>query len=81
MYLYTSIYVRFAVFKAAHLQIIANFHENFENKIKWILYSNQKETFYTLSMALTTHVYYKKRSKYAKECSYCVSNAVEIYYT
>jgi hypothetical protein len=32
-----------------------------------ILYSNKKEAIYTLSMALNTHVYYKKRSKYAMQ--------------
>jgi Asp-tRNA(Asn)/Glu-tRNA(Gln) amidotransferase C subunit len=43
--------------KAARLQINANFYENFENVIKSIiLYINQKEAIYTLSMALTTHV-------------------------
>jgi hypothetical protein len=53
--------------KAARLQINAYFHENFENVIKSIiLYINQKEAMYTLSMALLTHVNYKSRSKYAK---------------
>jgi hypothetical protein len=44
------------------------FNEKLENGIKCILsYSNQKELFYTLSMAVATHVYYKKRSKYAQK--------------
>jgi hypothetical protein len=54
-------------FKAARLQINAYFQENFENEIQCILlYSNQKESFYTLSNELTNYVYFKKRSKYAK---------------
>jgi hypothetical protein len=53
--------------KAARLQIESYFHEKFENVIKnIILYINQKEAIYTLSMTLKTHVNYKKRSKYAK---------------
>jgi hypothetical protein len=50
------------------------------NEIKCkILYSIQKKAIYTLSMALSTQVNYKKRSKYSKNAlKYCVSNAIEI---
>jgi hypothetical protein len=47
-------------FKAERLQIYAYFHENFDIEIKLILYSNQEIAFYTLSMALITHVNYKE---------------------
>jgi hypothetical protein len=55
-------------FKAARLQIYAYFHEHFDNEIKCILmYNNQKESFYTLSMAHTIHFYFRKRSKLEKK--------------
>jgi hypothetical protein len=43
-------------FKAASLQIHANFHENFENVFECVI-------FRTLSMALTNHVNYQKVDK------------------
>jgi hypothetical protein len=56
----------FCGIKAARLQIHAYFHENFGNVFECvILYSNQKEAIFTLSIALTNHVNYQKWSKYA----------------
>jgi hypothetical protein len=75
LYHFTFI-IMFVGFKAARLQIHANFHENFENVLEWvILWSNQKEAIYTLSMALTTHVNYQTVVKICLNSLYC---AVEI---
>jgi hypothetical protein len=49
------VYIFATYFKAARLQIHANCHEIFENVFEcMILWNNQKEAIYTLSMVLTT---------------------------
>jgi hypothetical protein len=57
------------LFKAIWAHVYTNGHGNIENVVKSItLLSYPKIALYTLSIALSTHVKYKKttRSKYAK---------------